>query len=73
MTSRCRHTINRFALCQIVVVLAGQEPVAIATDDSFDVAVVVISRAHMQLARITYPLLTLKRSPSMSVIAQGLA
>jgi hypothetical protein len=32
-------TIDGLALCQIAVVLAGQEAVAIATNDTFDVAI----------------------------------
>lgn len=38
----CRHTVDRFALRQIAVVLAGEERIAITTHNALDVAVIQI-------------------------------
>jgi hypothetical protein len=44
-----RLTINRLALRQVGVILAGQESIAIASDDTFNVAIVDIEEKTLHL------------------------
>jgi hypothetical protein len=62
-------TIYGFALSQVVVMLAGEEAVPISSDNALNKAVghqlTGVGRFEKVSVSDTYPLFTLKKSPSM--------
>lgn len=47
----CRHTVDRFALRQVAVVLACEERIAVTAHNALDVAAVWIRKARKAVPR----------------------
>ena len=55
------HTINRLALSQVVVVVTGQETIAIAPDDALNVAVGRLASKLRALLRSNEPVVHIEK------------
>lgn len=58
-------TVYSLALGHVIVVLPSEESITISSDDALNVAIFRISNTPADYRKELYPLLTLKKSPSI--------